>query len=80
MSNVSDDWNEYWKTCDDCGHRWHSSEGSECEVCIEERKIWLEDHCMECQKEFTKEDYPFDITINGEEGYVCAECQYEIHH
>lgn len=25
--NVPDDWNAHYRRCDDCGQRWHMSEG-----------------------------------------------------
>lgn len=34
--NYPDDWNCYWTTCDECGHRYHASEGG-CEACDEAR-------------------------------------------
>ena len=31
LSNVPDDWNDYWTKCDGCGARVHRSEGVCCE-------------------------------------------------
>ena len=33
MSNVPDDWNDYYTECPDCGRQCHASEGCDCEVC-----------------------------------------------
>ena len=79
-NNVPDDWNNFWTRCNECGHKWHLSEGPCCEKCAEIREAWLEDHCMNCEKEFTDKDYIFNIQINGESGSVCADCQSELHH
>jgi len=31
MTNLPDDWNAYWRTCEDCGARYHLSGTDECE-------------------------------------------------
>jgi len=46
MSNVPDDWNAHWRTCSECGGRYHGSEW--CEPC----HIAELDARMEASKEF----------------------------
>lgn len=33
--NVTEDWDNYNTECDECGHKWHLSEGRNCEKCYE---------------------------------------------
>lgn len=43
INNVPDDWNDYYVKCERCGHRWHLSEGQNCEKCEEQLELEQDD-------------------------------------
>jgi len=69
MSNVPDDWDCYWRTCDRCGSRYHASEGG-C-GCIEEEEERERDELFERLKHAT-----IDEIVREPVEHITVYCQW----
>ena len=63
MSNVPDDWGNYYTTCAE-GHRFHASEG-DCGVCVT---------CSDCEEIATDTDDLCDDCREAREEAKCVDC------
>ncbi len=62
MSNVPDDWGQFWAKCSICGRKYHQSEGG-CD-CRDEG------YCAHCNEICTRDDYDPEY-----DRFVCGACR-----
>ncbi len=65
MSNLPDDWNDYWYTCHECGKKYHASEGG-CGCTDDMTK------CAGCEEWFEEEEL-VEVPLDSCDSY-CRGC------
>lgn len=71
-TNVPDDWDCYWTSCSECGHRWHLSERNSCEKCEQQKRWYRESYCGYCDAELlAEEDLLEGVCVGNDEYYFC---------